>query len=106
MKYLRDMKGGTVMKLWSHLLKTSVMHLVIKTRADFWNNKNLENCFVRALQNLLEGMNKDLVPDVFFPEVNLLDRIKSKQVKKDTVGWLNNALNRYSRTGNVMDIFK
>merc|ERR1719234_9317 len=42
MKYLRDIKGGPMAKLWSHLLKTSVMHLVLKTDASFWNNARIQ----------------------------------------------------------------
>ena len=38
--------------------------------------------------------------------MNLLDRIKSDQVRKDNIGYLDNILRRYERTRDVMDMFK
>ena len=105
MKFLRDSKGGPAEKLWSHLLKTSVMHHVLRTPVSYWNNANLEKCFIDSLRNLLEGLREDNISDIFFTEVNLLDRIKTKQVKKDCTIWLEKILRKYDRTGRVMDIF-
>ena len=110
------------------------MHLVLATDDSFWNNARLETCFIRALDNLLSGLKNKAIPDVFFPEVghvipylnrifldffyfklfggasyfqvNLLDRIKSDQVLKDNIGYLDNILKRYERTRDVMDMFK
>ena len=110
------------------------MHLVLTTDDSFWNNARLETCFIRALDNLLAGLKNKAIPDVFFPEVghvipylkrfsleifrfklfgrasysqvNLLDRIKSDQVRKDNIGYLDNILRRYERTRDVMDMFK
>ena len=42
---------------------------------------------------------------ICFLKVNLLDRIKSVQVKKEIAEWLGRLLNRYDRTGKVMEIF-
>ena len=86
-KFLRDSKGGSVSKLWSHLLKvkqinqliyhprffpqTSVMHHVMITKEQYWNNANLEQCFVDTLRHLLAGLQKDSITDVFFPEVQV-----------------------------------
>ena len=38
--------------------------------------------------------------------MNLLDRIKSDQVKRDNIGYLDNKLTRYERTKDVMEMFK
>ena len=81
------------------------MHYVLKTPTSYWNNANLEKCFIDSLRNLLEGLREDDIPDIFFPEVNLLDRIKTNQVKKDCINWLEKILRKYDRTGRVMDIF-
>ena len=86
-KYLRDIKGGPMHKLWSHLIKvrqnvavvvyssflfqTSVMHLALRSSEDYWNNSNLVTCFVDSLRNLLDGLKKDQIQDVFFPEVKV-----------------------------------
>jgi len=106
MKYLRDIKGGPMMKLWSHLLKTSVMHQVVHKSKDYWNNENLVTCFIDSLRNLLSGLRKESITDIFFPNVNLLDRIKNKQVIHDNIGLLDKIITRYDRDGCVMDVFK
>ena len=103
-KYLRDRKGGSVSKLWSHLLKTSVMHHVLETKSQYWNNANLEKCFVDTLRRLLLGLQESSITDVFFPSVNLLDRIKA-QVKGEISTWLERSVRRYDRTRRVIDIF-
>ena len=105
-KYLRDTKGGSVAKLWSHLLKTSVMHHVLdpQTPSQYWNEGNLEQCLVDTLRRLLLGLQQNSITDVFFPSVNLLDRIEA-QVKGEISTWLERAVCRYDRTGRVMDIF-
>merc|ERR1711915_20183 len=106
LKYLRDLKGGPMLKLWSHLLKTSVIHLVMKKPKSYWNNENLVTCFIDSLRNLLQLLTERSVTDVFFPEVNLMDRIKNPQVIKDIVGQLDRILKRYDREGDVMNVFK
>ena len=85
MKYLRDQKGGPLLKLWSHLMKvgstinsinyyldyikTSTMNLVMMKPPTFWNNGNLVNCFVETLGHLISGLEAGVIRDVFFPEV-------------------------------------
>merc|ERR1711892_606962 len=106
MKYLRDLKGGPMLKLWSHLLKTSVMHQVLLKPKTYWNNENLVTCFMDSLRNLLEGLRRKSITDVFFPHVNLLDRIKKQQVIQDNIGQLDRIVRRFDREGEVMDVFK
>ena len=53
-------------------VQTSVMKLVMKTPKKFWNNSNLEACFIRSLENLLVGIQTNFISDIFFPEVRLL----------------------------------
>merc|ERR1719474_2246999 len=98
-----------MMKLWSHLLKTSVMHFVIKKREDrdydYWNNRNLVVCFVDSLQNLLDGLKRGVITDVFFPEVNLLKRIKSQEVLENVKAYLEKTLRRYNQTNDINVFF-
>lgn len=58
-----------IAKFCNPLPQTSVMHLVMETSEHFWNNSNLEQCFLRALEGLLQGLRDDSIPDIFFPEV-------------------------------------
>lgn len=105
LKFMRDEKGGTMMKLWSHLLKTSVMHLVMRTDQRFWNNENLSNCFVEAIRNLLVGLQTRDIRDIFFPEVNLLSRIKNPQILDDVTRFLQRRVNSFNQTGDILAFF-
>ena len=49
------------------IYQTSVMQEVLATNDSYWNNANLETCFINSLGNLLEGLKKDTIWDVFFP---------------------------------------
>ena len=99
------------------------MHQVLNKPKSYWNNENLVMCFMDSLRNLLEGLRINSINDVFFPnvccmqkfkkqnnflciQVNLLDRIKNKQVIHDNIGQLDRIIKRYDREGNVMDVFK
>ena len=87
MKYLRDIKGGPMTKLWSHLLKvtmflimfvtsiylqTCVMHQVLQTPSDYWREDNLDTCLLDTIGKLIQGLQEDNIPDVFFPQVLLI----------------------------------
>ena len=48
------------------------MNLVMKRTVAFWNNENLVVCFVEALSYLTEGLERDDIRDVFFPEVGTI----------------------------------
>ena len=106
------------------------MNLVMMKSPTFWNNGNLVNCFVETLGHLISGLETGFIGDVFFPkvatflpvlrrtllfmvtptvycccQVNLLDRIKNKQVISDVVGYLRKRMRRYEQTNDIMDIF-
>ena len=87
LKYLRDQKGGPMLKLWSHLIKTSTMNLVMEKDASFWSNGNLVNCFVEALTFLTDGLERDYIPDVFFPEVRILRHNNSSVLCCSSTSW-------------------
>ena len=100
------------------------MNLVMMKSPTFWKNGNLVNCFVETLGHLISGLETGFIGDVFFPkvgnlfsfmftpirlnnccQVNLLDRIKNKQVISDVVGHLRRRMRRYEQTNDIMDIF-
>jgi len=105
LKYMRDEKGGPMAKLWSHLLKTSVMHMVVAEPKDYWANDNLPTCFIDSLKNLLDGLRRGEIADVFFPQVNLLGRIKNPQVISDVVGYIERKLRAFKQTGDILIFF-
>ena len=57
--------------------QTSVMHLVMETEANFWENSNLDVCLVKSLENLLCGFQQDSITDVFFPKVVAPQKLNS-----------------------------
>lgn len=105
LKYMRDEKGGPMAKLWSHLLKTSVMHRVREQPRDYWRNENLPNCFIDSLTNLLNGLKSREITDIFFPQVNLLHRIKNPQVIDDVVGYMERKLRVYYQKRDILAFF-
>ena len=52
------------------------MHMVVAEPKDYWANDNLPTCFIDSLKNLLDGLRRGEIADVFFPQVNIyLDRV-------------------------------
>ena len=49
------------------------MHHVQSSPEHYWNNGNLEKCFVDTLRLLLQGLQNAEILDVFFPEVPFYD---------------------------------
>jgi len=108
MKYLRDTTGGTILKLWSHLLKTSVMNHALRNQTspggDYWNNKNLTKCFVDCMRNLWVGLQKQSIKDIFFPEFNMLDRL-DHTILEQCCKWLDNLIKKHTSTESVTTFF-
>ena len=86
--------------------QTSVMHQVLENPDEkYWNNSNIEKCTLDSLKRLHQGLKEDKIPDVFFNNVNLLDRVKDKKLQSECVAHLERLLKNYERTGNISDIF-
>ena len=45
------------------------MQQVLRQDASYWNNKNIETCFVDCLRNLKNGLKNRWISDIFFPQV-------------------------------------
>ena len=102
MKHLRDIKGGQLLKFWSHLLKTVVMNKLVAAHSksiltrfvgnsDCWDKGNLEECLIDCIKAWVKGIDGG-IPDVFFPELNLMKRIRSVQAKQNTKEFLKTLL--------------
>merc|ERR1712170_122668 len=102
---MRDVKGGPFIKLWSHLIKTSVLHLVVRKPDCFWDNSNLSNCFIAAIQNLVTGLEKGKITDIFHPQVNLLDRITNDELLEDIEIYFNRKLRKFNDTDDILVFF-
>jgi len=93
------------LKLKSHLLKTSVMHHVLRQDPEYWNNNNLQTCFVDCIRNLWIGLQKRIIKDIFFPEFNMLDRIADDQVLGNCCTWLDGLIKKHNRTDQISVFF-
>ena len=86
--------------------QTSVMHQVLENPDEkYWNNSNIEKCTVDSLKRLHQGLKEDKIPDVFFNNVNLLDRVKDKKLQSECAAHFERLLKNYEWTGNISDIF-
>ena len=48
------------------------MNLVLmkSEEEEYWNDENLVDCFIDALKNLQDGLERKTIPDIFFPDVS------------------------------------
>ena len=97
------------------------MHMVVAEPREYWANDNLPTCFIDSLNNLLDGLRRGEIADVFFPQVNiqlglslyceciykvnLLGRIKNPQVISDVVGYIERKLRAFKQTGDILIFF-
>ena len=98
MKYLRDITGGTTLKLKSHFIKVYIFrclklhiqwyvqsvvmaHVLREENTDYWNNGNLAKCFFDCTMNLYFALQKQILWDIFYPEVN--DWIHNLEIKSN-----------------------
>ena len=52
-------------------LQSVVMEQVLREEnADYWNNGNLAKCFLDCTFNLYFALQKEILRDIFYPEVN------------------------------------
>ena len=89
LKFERDQKAGPFAKIWSYALKNAGLWEVYKfPNLDHWSLCNLEDRFFGIRESLADYLEDDKLPDLFFPDLNMMKRIKSVQVKKGTGKYL------------------
>lgn len=99
LKAMRDYKGGSFVNLWSHLIKTSVMHTVLAHRQPgFWSERFVAERFQLCLRELHERLVAKHIPDLFFLEYNMVSRLLKKgQALEDATRFFGNALRKLDR---------
>ena len=89
MKQERNEKGGSMGKVWSHAIKVAAIHQVLENpEKGHWHEARLELRFGElraALQGYLET---GVMTDPYFPEINMMDRIKNPKVKQEVATYL------------------
>ena len=82
LKQERDMVGGTFKKVKSFMIKMVALHAVLgHPEVEFWAEKHLKDRYREIRNSLQTCLLSDMLPDVFFPTINLMDRIKKAEVK-------------------------
>ena len=69
MKHLRNKTGGQAKKIKSFLIKVVVMKRILIKPEQYWNNKNLDHCFIDCLSSLKDGLKQGSITDIFYPQV-------------------------------------
>ena len=88
-KHERDIKGGPFTKIWSYAVKNAGLWEVYKFPADkWWSLVNLEDRYFGIRYSLANSLINDELKDIFFPNLNLMKRIKCSMVKKGAGNYL------------------
>jgi len=104
MKHLRNITGGQAKKVKSFLIKVVVMKKILSTPENYWNNKNLDRCFIDCLTSLKDGLKERSIPDIFYPKLNLVDRMDDR-ILNNNVKWLENLLEKFHKSGDITAMF-
>ena len=120
LKHLRNEAGGQAKKIKSFMIKVVVMKEILRRPENYWNNRNLDNCFIDCLHALKDGLAQKSISAIFYPKVdkkikssianhfnfqlNLVDRLDD-QVLENNVRWLENLLKKFKDTGDISTIF-
>ena len=89
LKQERNEKGGPMEKIWSHAIKVAAIHEVRKNPdKEHWHEARLPLRFQDIRNALQRYLSNEKMTDPFYPEVNMMDRIKSTDVKQGVAKYL------------------
>jgi len=96
LKYERNEKGGPMEKIWSHAIKMTALHEVYKNpNRDHWHERYLHKRHMDIRNALMEYLKNGKMIDIFFPKMNMMDRIKDTNVKQQTSKYLERSSSQY-----------
>eukprot|EP00092_Neocalanus_flemingeri_P010704 GFUD01011530.1.p1 GENE.GFUD01011530.1~~GFUD01011530.1.p1 ORF type:complete len:475 (+),score=103.02 GFUD01011530.1:143-1567(+) len=89
LKQERNEKGGPMEKIWSHAIKTAALHEVLKNpNEQHWHEAKLPFRFADIRNAMQQYLSNEKMTDVYFPSVNMMERVKSKNVKAGVAKYL------------------
>ena len=89
LKQERDSVGGPFKKIKSFIIKTVAMQAVLKRpNPEDWCERLLAERYYEVRAILQTSLLTDNLPDVFFPSINLMKRIKSPELKIEVGNYL------------------
>ena len=76
-------------KLWSHSIKVAAIHQVLKNpERGHWREGRLELRFAELISALQMYLSTGHMADPYFPEINMMDRIKSPIIRQELATYL------------------
>ena len=89
LKQERNEKGGPMEKIWSHAIKTAALHEVLKNPdQQHWHEAKLAFRLADIRNSMQKYLSNEKMTDVYFPTVNMMERIKSTNVKAAVAKYL------------------
>ena len=89
LKAERNDIGGPFKKVKSFMIKMVALHCVMdKPDPEFWEEKYLVDRYQELRNRLQQSLETDMLTDIFFPNLNIMNRIKVPQVKSDVARYL------------------
>eukprot|EP00090_Calanus_glacialis_P016007 TRINITY_DN25115_c0_g1_i1.p1 TRINITY_DN25115_c0_g1~~TRINITY_DN25115_c0_g1_i1.p1 ORF type:complete len:479 (-),score=90.59 TRINITY_DN25115_c0_g1_i1:30-1439(-) len=89
LKQERNEKGGPMEKIWSHAIKTAALHEVLKNPdQQHWHEAKLPFRLTDIRNSMQKYLSNEKMTDVYFPTVNMMERIKSTNVKAGVAKYL------------------
>ena len=95
-KQERNEKGGPMNKIRSHAIKMAALHEVYKNPSlEHWHEAKLADRH-RDLRSSMQGyLERGEMIDIFYPEMNMMDRINSATVKDQVARYLDGSANNF-----------
>ena len=89
MKQERNEKGGSMEKVWSHAIKVAAIHEVLANPDPrHWHEARLELRFAELRSALGRYLSTGYMADPYFPEINMMDRIKNANLREEVATYL------------------
>ena len=100
LKHERNEKGGPMEKIWSHAIKMAALHEVSKNPdSEHWHERNLPQRHMDIRNALQKYLKQGEMIDIFFPKMNMMDRIKNTNVKNQVAKYLDRSSDKFQKTG-------
>ena len=102
LKQERNEKGGPMEKIWSHSIKMAVLHEVSKNpNPEHWHEAKLPDRYM-DIRNSMQGyLKQSKMIDIFYPEINMMDRIKNTNVKTQIATYLERTGKQFKQAGKI-----
>ena len=100
LKQERNEKGGPMEKIWSHGIKIAAVHEIRKNPdPEHWHEGRLGPRLEDIRTSLQEYLEKGEMVDPYFPTINMMERVKSINVKQCNAKYLSRTMKKMNLGG-------